>query len=740
MLIELSIYMMRKHRAKAIKHSLVVDTLSVCKTILQSSARVALSSLLILSMVSCGPGGSQGPTQYITNYGSDKKLPDDDGYTGSGGTGDGGGGQGILCSADVKNPEYRSKLFVRDIFEGIYNSKLKMKTMSGPFGEGSEKVGPESIKFLISTLKSFYGPAMQQLEIGREEFWQEFVSRISFLDEDVRLYPSQDANSPIALPNGCKIVQIAYWDDSTGRGENGTLYIDRAQWKKLDSLNKVALLAHEYFFKEARIAGYKNSDLVRSQLAQIFSNSNIKPLFPEGSQLNGYCKGTNQADPHSVIHLYTASTLGARYLVIPYFRSSNISISSLKGQSFRLPDDRVQKALEDISSMSKKEFSNKISPDSSPKGWAGYFNSASTNIRISIENPFVIKKARERVITKSDVRMKIFGKIKDHLIETVFKNEPSFLENELLMRAYIHLNAEIDTFIQKGEYPKAFLSWHSELYNLINSQKDEKLRGTLNFRKVVIELPMLLYKYRTELISEQELESLFEDDKRYSEDTYSIQGIAKGEKGNENIYFELTCYSGSTVFASQPENNILKGSPVRAGDDKVPFQFQYSDFRTRTDYFDEEYYRGKIETMLSAALSGHKTEIDPMTKTASLKTCDLYTIDGCSDEHRLAYKLARTKSVNVYRCHSPNWLNERFEVTLNSSSQRRCIVIEIPEEKMYYEMKLVEQNEKIQDEYNVIHTSEVSLVPEPSYLDTRRFQERQAEGRQHEHNPNDPGP
>ncbi|WP_157684606.1 hypothetical protein [Bdellovibrio bacteriovorus] len=326
------------------KHTLDTPILTM-KLLFRTSLRVLFLGIVLLSAMACTPSTTN---NYLTANGSDKKLPDDDGYTGSGGTGDGGGGQGILCSDATKNPQYRSKLMVRDIFEASFIQKLKLHP--GPAKQGGiQELSDEELQFLHSNLKRYFGHAIGQLEVGSYKFWQKFISNISFIDEEAKLFPSKDANSPIALPNGCKIVQIAFWEDSPGNSQNGTLYVDKKLWTQLDSINRLALLVHEYFFKEARQAGFKNSDFVRAKVGQFFSEFPIKPLFKEWrpakimgvapEALHSYtpsykfCKGSVKDDPSAELHLYFYNNAD---VTIPLLKSKNLTISSLQGFDFQI--------------------------------------------------------------------------------------------------------------------------------------------------------------------------------------------------------------------------------------------------------------------------------------------------------------------------------------------------------------------------------------------------------------------
>lgn len=297
-------------------------------------------------IISCGPSS-------INHYhGPDKSLVSENTQTrggGGGGTGDGGGGQGIACSGEVKDDKLKNRLFVRDIFEAIINHRRTMKSVEGT-AESSDKVDAQAIQVLVNSIKYHFGPATSNLEFGNEKFWIEFAEKISFLNEDTPLFPSNDANSPIALPVGCQITQLAYWDESAGSASEGTLYVDRKRWQQLDQFNKIALLAHEYFFKQARKAGYKNSDFIRYKVGQLLSVEGLEPIFkewipakdprvkdilPESKNGFKYCTGTSAEDPTAELQFYQYEGKDKRqHFVIPFLKTNTINFSLLQDIHF----------------------------------------------------------------------------------------------------------------------------------------------------------------------------------------------------------------------------------------------------------------------------------------------------------------------------------------------------------------------------------------------------------------------
>lgn len=327
---------------KAIFNTFFDSKLYSCRTILYLLFGLYFSIFL----------SSCGPTSIYNNHGPDKNLANTTGETrggGGGGTGDGGGGQGISCNADVKDKSLRNRLFVRDIFEAITNHRRTMKVINSPF-ENSDKVDAGSIKVLVDSIKLYFGPASSNLDFATESFWTDFANKISFVNEETPLFPSNDANSPIALPVGCEIVQIAYWDESAGSSEEGTLYVDQKRWRQLDQFNKIALLSHEFFFKQARKAKYKSSDFVRNKVGQLLSTEGLEPLFkdwvpasdprihdllPDAKDGFKVCTGNSSEDPSAQLLFYQYKGKdNFQHFVFPMLKSNSINFSLLQPAHF----------------------------------------------------------------------------------------------------------------------------------------------------------------------------------------------------------------------------------------------------------------------------------------------------------------------------------------------------------------------------------------------------------------------
>lgn len=255
-----------------------------------------------------------------------------------------------------------------------------MKAFS-PLLEDTKNISAESIRTLVSSLSQYFGPASRNMDFVAETFWKDFEKKIFFIKNDTVLQYSQDANSPIALPDGCEIVQIAFWHESSGPSEEGTLLVNQKHWEKLDQLNKVALLAHEFFYKQARLVGHKNSDFIRKKIGELLSKKGLTPIFNEWIQSSDdrvsnllpksmkgfkYCIGESQENPSTKFQLYQyEGSDKLQHLVIPIMYGGNIGISLLQylHKSFDPKSNQdLAKKTDLLAIQSKYSDTSKISP------------------------------------------------------------------------------------------------------------------------------------------------------------------------------------------------------------------------------------------------------------------------------------------------------------------------------------------------------------------------------------------
>ena len=171
-----------------------------------------------------------------------------------------GGGKGVLCN---------DRLSTLDLFEARQRG-LPILRGEGNFEEDLVRFGTEVFKhFNRENLGKNGKPAG---EMVREVLHKTVISRFRAIPAGERLPSTSDATLP-QLPSGCSVVQIA-----TYRGD-GTILLDVEYWRKLDSVERAALVVHEYIYHRARTSGSTTSDETRLVLGLIFSGKNPVPLF-----------------------------------------------------------------------------------------------------------------------------------------------------------------------------------------------------------------------------------------------------------------------------------------------------------------------------------------------------------------------------------------------------------------------------------------------------------------------------
>ncbi len=107
-----------------------------------------------------------------------------------------------------------------------------------------------------------------------------------FTIEGERVKPTRDFGRVPQLPRGCRVEQLARFDD-----HKQIIQIDSELWTRFDSLNRVALYAHEFFYRRYRNAGETNSELARKLLAAVFARqpqAGVRDGVPEGAL---FCRG-----------------------------------------------------------------------------------------------------------------------------------------------------------------------------------------------------------------------------------------------------------------------------------------------------------------------------------------------------------------------------------------------------------------------------------------------------------------
>jgi hypothetical protein len=107
-----------------------------------------------------------------------------------------------------------------------------------------------------------------------------------FTIEGERVKATRDFGRLPKLPQRCRVEQLARFDD-----HKQIIHIDSELWKIFDSLNRVALYAHEFFYRRYRNAGETNSELARKLLAAVFARrpkARVRDGVPERAL---FCRG-----------------------------------------------------------------------------------------------------------------------------------------------------------------------------------------------------------------------------------------------------------------------------------------------------------------------------------------------------------------------------------------------------------------------------------------------------------------
>jgi hypothetical protein len=336
-------------------------------------------------------------------------------------------------------------------------------------------------------------------------FWENFEKKISFIDQETHIIPSKDANSPLALPQGCKLVQIAYWSEASGVNDEGTLYVDKNLWVALDQLNKIALLAHEYFFKLARQSGFKSSDFVRNKIAHLLSQEGLPPMFPgwvsskdvnlnkiglEGllpEKSKGYkvCFGDNRnpGDKMSFIQYQDKDGLQAivwfdvvaNNIVMPPFEKAYLSFdpNSKDTRLITFASDNVN-----MDQTRKSYDRDKFNIERTMEDWTGSIYDQDGRIfpvvlplyqnkgSVALKNPnkgFIL--VNERETRPKEELIKLLQLDVMNLVFEEPKNSERIKRNDFYNALFV-LNKEIDELFKGDNWPTEFPKWTAELQKM----------------------------------------------------------------------------------------------------------------------------------------------------------------------------------------------------------------------------------------------------------------------------------
>lgn len=180
---------------------------------------------------------------------------------------DSGGGQGVLCG---------TKLQVLDLYEAA-KAGLEL-----PASEDNLK---EVIKTYGKKLKLYQSyKYFEETSLHEELEWPYREIKTKVLDKFLDIIPGKKLpfthDSTVGkLPEGCQLVQLAYYNDRTGNILRNPDY-----WKMLDTINKAALVLHELLYFQYRsgqvkVEGAIKSDEARKIIGKVFSNKSMDPIF-----------------------------------------------------------------------------------------------------------------------------------------------------------------------------------------------------------------------------------------------------------------------------------------------------------------------------------------------------------------------------------------------------------------------------------------------------------------------------
>lgn len=459
---------------------------------------------------------------------------------GGGGTGDGGGGQGILCSESAKDPRIKGRLLLRDVFEAITNNNLEMKRVPPSANDSPDKISAEAIKVLTDSLKNYFGPASDRLEFTKEKNWNDIAEKIKPTNQGLKL--TADANSFLDIPKECSFVQIASWADSVGDDNNGTFYVDPELWQKLDQLNKAALLAHEYFYKQARSVGFTNSDFVRNKIGLLLSMKGLSPLFEEWepskdprvadilpARTKGFkvCEGTAVEDQSSKLLFYQYQGKDRlQHMVVTNIISDKISFSSFQNAHFKFDPEKNKDltiATDLMTIASGPHFSTSGSLFDLWYGTAGLINSnASLNCDgnqsfICGLDPLSFQKNGINTIWTGTLN-KGYSNVEFSILDPVIKSPPNIKNvkfDDLFSKfrdvVFLQLNKwGMDT----SEYQANVL----QALNILKSEMDSKIKQ-INNPKANIENYKLLYEFPKWATALHKLDSKFNNKNTGAENT-----------------------------------------------------------------------------------------------------------------------------------------------------------------------------------------------------------------------------
>jgi len=184
-----------------------------------------------------------------------------------------GGGDAVVCRD-------KNKIIIRaillDIYEATNRYNLILMQSTGLLEE-------DYIRSVENTYK-LQGFEQAFSEFEAKQSLNRFFKIVHYTFPGEKLPDIPDAGESVPLPEGCVLEQVAIFDDV-----GNYIKIDHEIWTAFDSLNKAALISHEFFYKYERGFNEKTSEGTRSTVAHVYSAQGMllsaKDSIPDDSPL-----------------------------------------------------------------------------------------------------------------------------------------------------------------------------------------------------------------------------------------------------------------------------------------------------------------------------------------------------------------------------------------------------------------------------------------------------------------------
>lgn len=187
------------------------------------------------------------------------------------GVGSSGGGWSVVCRGDYGEI---TKAMLLDLYEGIFEENIKLKEPTGFF--------EQEVRPYLEEINRVNESSRLVTQYQVRKFIQYFQRNFIFLNPEEHELPEiHDVGESIDLPEGCKLEPLAVYLDDRKK-----FYVNEQIWEAMDSLNQMAMVAHELIYNEYRAMGEVTSERVRKIISRLFSATPYPTLtegVPQGS-------------------------------------------------------------------------------------------------------------------------------------------------------------------------------------------------------------------------------------------------------------------------------------------------------------------------------------------------------------------------------------------------------------------------------------------------------------------------